>query len=361
MQINSSRIEYLDGLRGLAVVSVVLFHAYVAYPERLPFGDKYAVLPLRLGWQGVELFFLISGFVILLTLERCRTLAQFLFRRWFRLFPAMLIASLIILLFSNIVGSGPFAPKTWSNLLPGLTFVNPSLIHSLTGFQIQSMDATFWSLYVEVVFYVIFGLVYFVAGGHAAIVVILSLFMITLGANELFGPALDNVPARMAAAATWMGFIHFGWFASGSLFYLYTKTERRKFLVMAVAAGVASALSLKYPTAERSGLLIVVMIFFLATVSSKFQIIVSHRLLLFFGYISYPLYLVHYLIATVLIGLVAKYAPEMPSVGLPVLPLTFVTCLAWLIARFGERIIRRLLRVSFAEKAFTDRASMACR
>jgi peptidoglycan/LPS O-acetylase OafA/YrhL len=361
MQIKLDRIQYLDGLRGLAIVSVVLFHAYVAYPEHLPFGDKYAVLPIRLGWQGVELFFLISGFVILMTLERCSSLLQFLMRRWLRLFPAMLIASLIILLFSNTVGSGPFDPKTWINLLPGLTFVSPSLIHSLTGLQIQSMDGTFWSLYVEVVFYAIFGLTYFAAGEQAGIAVVLSLFLATFCANEFFGPELNNVPARMAAAATWMGFIYFGWFACGSLFYLFTRTKRLKFVVMAVAVGAASALSAKYPITERLGLLITVMIFLLATVSDKVQIIISHRSLVFFGFISYPLYLVHYLIATVALSSVANYAPTMPTILLPMLPLMFVTCLAWLIARFGEPIIRHVLRLIVIKIASTDSAPVALR
>lgn len=91
------RIEYLDGLRGIAIIAVVMFHGYVAFPDTLPFGDRFAVIPLRLGWQGVQLFFLISGFVILMSLEACNDVASFVARRWLRLFPAMLICSCFIL------------------------------------------------------------------------------------------------------------------------------------------------------------------------------------------------------------------------------------------------------------------------
>lgn len=43
-------------------------------------------------------FFLISGFVITMSLEKCIDFGDFIFRRWLRLFPAMLIASILILI-----------------------------------------------------------------------------------------------------------------------------------------------------------------------------------------------------------------------------------------------------------------------
>ena len=72
------RIEYLDGQRGLAILLVVLFHAYARWPERVPYHDAYANIPVfAYGWVGVELFFLVSGFVILMTLERCSSAGEF--------------------------------------------------------------------------------------------------------------------------------------------------------------------------------------------------------------------------------------------------------------------------------------------
>src|ERR1700733_14451625 len=123
------RIRYLDGSRGVAILAVIIFHAYVAYPDKLPFGGRFGVLPFRLGWQGVELFFLISGFVILMTLERCNSFSEFILRRWLRLFPAMLIIS--IGAFVWLRASGVERPLI--DLIPGLTFVSPALLHSLTG------------------------------------------------------------------------------------------------------------------------------------------------------------------------------------------------------------------------------------
>ena len=89
------RIDYLDAIRGIAVWLVVLYHAYARY-EHFPYGFEYASFPfLKYGYLGVELFFLISGFVILMTLERSRSFINFLYKRWLRLFPAMAIVTLL--------------------------------------------------------------------------------------------------------------------------------------------------------------------------------------------------------------------------------------------------------------------------
>jgi peptidoglycan/LPS O-acetylase OafA/YrhL len=105
----NQRIEFIDGLRGVAIALVVLFHAYARWPEGIiPYGGRFASIPLfSYGWLGVELFFLISGFVIVMTLEKCPNLYDFLGRRWLRLFPAMLICSFILFEISPLLPESP--------------------------------------------------------------------------------------------------------------------------------------------------------------------------------------------------------------------------------------------------------------
>lgn len=68
----SNRITYLDGLRGLAILSVLLFHAYSRWGQEsggeIFEQDPIAQTAFSVGHQGVLLFFAISGFVIFKTL-----------------------------------------------------------------------------------------------------------------------------------------------------------------------------------------------------------------------------------------------------------------------------------------------------
>src|SRR5260370_206767 len=114
------------------------------------------------------------------------------------LLSGMVIAGFIMLWFELAVGVGPYTQGTWVNLLPGLLFVNPSIIHTLTGKVIDSMDVTFWSLYVEVCFYVVFSSAYFILGSTMAIVGVFVLFALTYFA-ELIASGGDLF-SRAAAA-----------------------------------------------------------------------------------------------------------------------------------------------------------------
>ena len=73
----ANRIDYIDGLRGVAILGVVLFHAYARWTEVVPYGSRYSDFVIfKNGWLGVYLFFVISGFVITMTLSRTKTLVR---------------------------------------------------------------------------------------------------------------------------------------------------------------------------------------------------------------------------------------------------------------------------------------------
>ena len=79
------RFEELDAFRGVAALAVVFFH-YTGYIVKWGhFGDFPYYFTL--GERGVQLFFMVSGFVIYFTLERSKTLTDFAFSRFSRLYP----------------------------------------------------------------------------------------------------------------------------------------------------------------------------------------------------------------------------------------------------------------------------------
>src|SRR5208282_3694588 len=109
----AGRLMFLDGLRGIAITGVVLYHSYSRWPDLLPSAARYEKVPLFFyGGYGVELFFMISGFVILMTLQKCKSFDSFMFRRWARLFPAMLICSVFIYLTAPLLPERPLGPVT---------------------------------------------------------------------------------------------------------------------------------------------------------------------------------------------------------------------------------------------------------
>lgn len=96
-QKKSKRLLELDGLRGLAALAVVVCH-YSAHCK-----SECAAIDWNFYWgtYGAHLFFVISGFVIFMTIGRCKSAMDFVFSRVSRLYPtywlAVLFSSCIIL------------------------------------------------------------------------------------------------------------------------------------------------------------------------------------------------------------------------------------------------------------------------
>jgi len=82
----TGRIQELDSLRGIAAVAVVLYHFTYRFGELYEFQTP-PPFQVTLGQYGVQLFFIISGFVIFMTLNRTRRPLDFVVSRFSRLHP----------------------------------------------------------------------------------------------------------------------------------------------------------------------------------------------------------------------------------------------------------------------------------
>ncbi len=132
---DSRRIASIDGLRTIAILAVVAFHYCYRWGPPLnsgslyPYGTALADLPgVRFGGCGVQLFFVISGFVIAMTLDRCRTPREFVVRRYARLGPAMLVFSVITFAAMHVIPRAPF-PERGVWFLSAITFIDPQLLN----------------------------------------------------------------------------------------------------------------------------------------------------------------------------------------------------------------------------------------
>jgi len=149
--VQARRLSGLDALRGLAAGAVMLHHHGQYYDELYP-GRTPLTIDLGPGHFGVELFFIVSGFVILMTIERRKTVREFAIARFTRLMPAFL-ASLVLA--SVILIFWPMPPlntPTFVQFLANLTMA-PELVRQ------NVIDLPYWTLTYELVFYVFMALV----------------------------------------------------------------------------------------------------------------------------------------------------------------------------------------------------------
>ncbi len=113
----SGRIPELDGLRGIAIGMVLLYHYFFFHAPKVPGSfAAYAQVPLRLGWSGVDLFFVLSGFLIGGILLDARGSSNyfkvFYKRRFFRIVPlyaACLAAAFALYTLSHVGVANRFA------------------------------------------------------------------------------------------------------------------------------------------------------------------------------------------------------------------------------------------------------------
>lgn len=157
--IPEGRFAFVDALRGLAALVVVLFHAmeggHIPNLEKvMPAWVKFA---LSHGNQGVAIFFVLSGFVIAHSLYTVHVTtpiaARFMARRSIRLDPPYWAAIVVAIAFgtvSSIVVPG----KTLFGLSSGQVLAHLFYLQDILGYP--SLNTVFWTLCLEVQFYLLY-------------------------------------------------------------------------------------------------------------------------------------------------------------------------------------------------------------
>ncbi|NMO01284.1 acetyltransferase [Gordonia sp. TBRC 11910] len=150
------RVLALDGLRGIAVISVVVYHC---------FGNV-----MRGGYLGVDIFFVLSGFLITSLLVRefgatgTTSLSGFWRRRARRILPAAITVLLVGTAAAGLIG-GDVAVQLVPQFLSSLFFVNNweqiAESHSYFADTTPQIFMHYWSLAIEEQFYVVWPLVFF--------------------------------------------------------------------------------------------------------------------------------------------------------------------------------------------------------
>lgn len=298
VNVKNPRIEILDGYRAIAIIAVMLFHYFSRYAipfyetNLYPYGNSYSYFGK--GYLGVEFFFIISGFVIFFTLENTRDIVTFWKKRMIRLWPSMFFASLAIFLFFIIFDTNKTNPSQHEilNFIPSITFIRPDLINYLIeslgyNVKIDYLNGSFWSLWVEVQFYFVASVIYFLNKKHflkfflffTITLIVLNLLLHSVAGSNRFGLPFAQEISEFQSKWFDNGFDLFNYlpfFAIGVIFYLFYKNNFQ---------GEKSPFYVKIS--------LVFLIFFELFVGRNYQekIIFVGMFALFFVFIYYPKYL----------------------------------------------------------------------
>ncbi len=170
MSREQKHLELLDYARAIAIICVIAFHCLVATGAQIYWKtcvrdlnvpvSNLLVLPLNLGFLGVAIFFVVSGFCIHLSFQRQGgKFSEFFVRRFFRIYPAYLAAVLFFaFLFpkTSLGFSGAASNDSWRQLICHLL-----LIHNFWPGTYMGINASFWSLAVEVQLYLLYPVLLF--------------------------------------------------------------------------------------------------------------------------------------------------------------------------------------------------------
>jgi peptidoglycan/LPS O-acetylase OafA/YrhL len=307
---NSTRLHLLDVFRFCAALAVLLYHyvsSYVDYAE-LPSALRAATHVTRYGYLGVELFFMISGFVILWSAQG-RTATQFAVSRVSRLYPtfwvAMLLSTLLIVISENWRAGAGDTPISLARLVANATMV-PSLLGAVP------IDGVYWTLEFEIRFYLLVFVLILVRQMENS-ERWLYIWLALCAWSEFGSPPW---------AVTYFALAPYGpFFIAGSLFYLIYALGFS--VPRVIALGATAALTISASLKVRSSFLTpdVVSQWVVPVVVAGFFILFLGMLLHrergdsvapcteSFGALTYPLYLTHATLGSILIEVLT------PSIG----------------------------------------------
>lgn len=321
----TQRIAGLDALRGIAALGVALTHFSSTY---YAIYNIQAETPINLGAQSVALFFVISGFVILMTLDRSKHVTDFVISRFSRLYPVFWVSILITFSIVHLADLPGRQTTAWTAL------VNATMAPSFFGHP--AVDVVYWSLTVEIYFYAIVGMI-FALGLRSRMIAILCALMV-VGTIEHYIP-ISQYPGGYRLRSVLI-FDFWPLFIFGMTIYEMRERVRAVHITIIVLCVLCSVLIDWRQGIVNSGLAAVV---FCAV---RFRVPgCASRPLLYLGAISYSLYLIHSNIGFCIMRAMLGAGWGQFTAGMTALCTTvaLASALCFLVERPSNVVVRRFL------------------
>ncbi|RSS52887.1 acyltransferase [Streptomyces sp. WAC07061] len=333
------RLAVLDGIRVLAALAVLFYHYAVLASawgrpttEVFPVARQVAVY----GWLGVEVFFLVSGFVICMSAWG-RSVGDFAVSRVTRLFPAywtaVVLTSLVLYAWPEVRSISRFTDVV----------VNLSMLQG--GLGVPDIDDAYWTLFVELKFYALFALVVMRGVTYRNCVLFCGVWTLA-GA---VAPAIDNGMLSFFAMPSSSPY-----FIAGMAFHLMRRFGPNAVLWVVVGVqyllaqhyvGDRMASSLGRAAAEQTPSWpahVVILLGFAMMAALALGVLdgIRWRWLRHAGALTYPLYLIHMMVGLTVIH---HFRDRVAPVPLALGTTAGMLVVAWVVHRFVERPLGRRL------------------
>jgi peptidoglycan/LPS O-acetylase OafA/YrhL len=302
------KLPFIHGLRGIASMAVAVFHCYDSTPVSIQVAATVSAVLDRvidLGFLGVDMFFVISGFVIALTLfQRLSTFGEwgrFFLRRQLRLDPpywAVIVLSIVSAIVVNQFNAETGAP------VPSATDVIAHVFYLQDFLGIKQIVGVFWTLCLEVQFYLFFGVA-----------------MLLLAKSTLSGRAFGwlMLPLYVLSILCFWGLVPSPrglfiprWFEffMGVVLFLYWRAQIDRLLLGVYLGVLLAGLLISLETHDKEAfvtvvsVLVIALLFLAAVQTGGMKTWFDVPLLRYLGNISYSLYLMHAVVGIRLLKLV---------------------------------------------------------
>ena len=320
MEKQENNIQSIQFLRGIAAFSVLLLHTNL-------FAN---------GWMGVELFFIISGFIIPYSMYnknyRVSDFGSFFIKRISRIEPPYIVSIAMVLLlnYSTTWSSwykGPAFVVDWRNVLGHLGYLN--------AFTNQPwLNVAYWTLAIEFEYYLILALAYPLIVNKNKLILMASFFI-------LLATTFIAVPGRHII-------VYFPFFLMGIALFLF-KIQKIKFIEYLIMTTIAQAVCFyKHgPTLFVVAIATLLCIYYIKKVPKPFLLL---------GTISYSLYLTHNVMVSRFMALSARYVQYVNINVVYIACVLFCLLIAWL---FYIAVERPFINLSKKIKFHHKRKSVA--
>jgi peptidoglycan/LPS O-acetylase OafA/YrhL len=337
------RVETLDLLRAVAVLAVLFYH----YAFRGAAADGFtdvslpALIPLaKYGSLGVQLFFVISGFVIAYSAEG-RTAIGFAIARVARIYPAFLFCMTVTFVITLAIGAPRFEASA-GQWLANLIIVAPALKQPF-------MDGAYWSIVNEITFYgwvfVLIALGLFRRGIVAIVIVWIALSMV----NEAL---LHSGLLRRLFVTDQSGF-----FCAGLVLYEIFRGRRDRTVMLLLALAALTAIDqafigaawdrAHYQTEFDSLVIAAITLASIGAVALAMQVRrlpIPAGVIVAIGGLTYPFYLLHQHIGYMLLNTFAGRGSPALLIAAVMLAMLLGSWLVWLVVeRPAQRWLKAIL------------------